>query len=96
MLVDLALLFPLVRYNSLRWRRERFWRCLGSQQTTNGIVGLSQGQDGSPNPTVYWPIAVWSILATWGEGRLSLMPARPKAASSGDTRRSSMMATSAP
>jgi hypothetical protein len=49
-----------------------------------------------PDPTVYWPIAVWSILATTGEGRLSLMPARPKAASSGDTRRSSMMATSAP
>src|SRR5437879_1371928 len=45
---------------------------------------------------VYWPIAVWSILATAGEGRLSLMPARPKAASSGDTRRSSTMATSAP
>src|SRR6266481_3204349 len=50
----------------------------------------------TPNPTVYWPIAVWSILATSGEGRLSLLPARPKAASSGDTRRSSMMATSAP
>jgi hypothetical protein len=46
--------------------------------------------------TVYWPIAVWSILATAGEGRLSALPARPKAASSGDTRRSSTMATSAP
>src|SRR5262245_52474349 len=36
------------------------------------------------DPTVYWPIAVWSILATTGEGRLSGLPARPKAASSGD------------
>src|SRR5262249_19687586 len=44
----------------------------------------------------YWPSAVRSILATAGEGRLSLMPARPVAASSGETRRSSMMATSAP
>jgi len=42
MLVDLALLFPLVRYNSLHWRRERVWRCLGSQQTTNGIVAMSR------------------------------------------------------
>jgi hypothetical protein len=48
------------------------------------------------NPTVYWPSAVWSILATSGEGRLSLLPARPEAASSSDTPRSSLMATSAP
>src|SRR5262245_51600927 len=46
--------------------------------------------------TAYWPIAVWSILATAGEGLLSGLPARPKAASSGDTPRSSLMATSAP
>ena len=95
MLVDLALLFPLVRYNSLQWRRERVWCCLGSQQTSDGAVARA-GIRLNPDPTVYWPIAVWSILATSGEGRLSALPARPKAASSGDTRRSSTMATSAP
>src|ERR1700704_2619892 len=51
---------------------------------------------GCVHATAYWPIAVWSTLATSGEGRLSLLPARPKAASSGGTRRSSMMAASAP
>ena len=25
-----------------QWRRERVWRCLGSQQTTNGIVAMSR------------------------------------------------------
>jgi hypothetical protein len=50
----------------------------------------------TPNPPVYWPIAVWSILATAGEGRLSALPARPKAASSGATPRSSLMDTFAP
>jgi hypothetical protein len=37
-----ASVHPLVRYNSLQWRRERVWRCLGSQQTTNGIVAMSR------------------------------------------------------
>src|SRR5947209_451589 len=41
MLVDLALLFPLVRYSSLHWRRERVWRCLGSQQITDEAVALT-------------------------------------------------------
>ena len=41
MLVDLDLLFPLVRYNSLQWRRERVWRCLGSQQITDAAVALT-------------------------------------------------------
>ena len=92
MLVDLALLFPLVRYNSLQWRRERVWRCLDSQQITDAAGALTSDKT-HPYPTVYWPIAAWSILATSGEGRLSALPARPKAASSGDTRRSSTMAT---
>src|SRR3984893_3267122 len=35
------ILFPLVRYR-LHGRRERVWRCLGSQQTTNGIVAMSR------------------------------------------------------
>jgi hypothetical protein len=41
MLVDLALLFALVRYNSLQWKRARVWRCRGSQQTTDEAVALS-------------------------------------------------------
>jgi hypothetical protein len=35
------ILFPLVRYR-LHGRRERVWRCLGSQQTTKGIVAMSR------------------------------------------------------
>ena len=31
----------LLRYR-LHGRRERVWRCLGSQQTTNGIVAMSR------------------------------------------------------
>src|SRR5262249_25503910 len=45
---------------------------------------------------VYWRSAVWSTLATAGEGWWSLMPVRPVAVSRGDTPRSSLMATSAP
>jgi len=82
--------------NSLQWRSARVWRCLGSQQTADEAVAREQGQDSNPNATVYSWIAVWSILATAGEGWLSALPARPKAASSGDTRRSSTMDTSAP
>jgi hypothetical protein len=41
MLGDLALLFPLVPYNSLQRRRERVWRCLGSQQITDAPVALT-------------------------------------------------------
>ena len=70
-------------------------RLLTPQQITDAPVALT-GDKTHPYPSVYCPIAVCSILATSGEGRLSLLPARPKAASSGDTRRSSTMATSAP
>jgi hypothetical protein len=41
MLAGLALLFPLVRYNSPQRRRERVWRCLGSQQTSHAPVALT-------------------------------------------------------
>jgi hypothetical protein len=41
MLVDLVLLFPLVRYNSLKWRSARVWRCLGSQQIADAAVALT-------------------------------------------------------
>ena len=33
-----------VRYNSLQWRRERVWRCLGSQQITDAAVALTGGK----------------------------------------------------
>jgi len=41
MLVDLLLSFFLCVTTSLQWRRDRVWRCLGSQQITDAPVALT-------------------------------------------------------